>query len=238
MRARAAMTALFLLALPALAHAQPASCVAPPLEPALRPPTEERPNWETYNDAVNAQKKWSAPRMKYGACRRAEIDALGKRVNAVGAEINALVDEVAAIERRLRTAREMRLTAFRAYGARRNRAPDEWPVAAAPSASGTQMPPCPAPSTTPAPTFPDGATANANAMRRADERFQEWAAPLDTYIGCRKLERQVMAAQHQALSDELATAQAGFASYRAAFNTSVARYQSALDAYAARIPKR
>jgi hypothetical protein len=207
---------------------------APALEPGIEAPDANAPTWSARAAALKAHRVWSAPRISYGACKRAEIERLGARLNALAGQINALVDEVNALDRKLRTARAARLTAFRAFGDRRKIKPDDWPIAA-PAGLASLAPPCPpAPATLPVPTFPEG--GNPKEMRRADEAFQAWIAPQDAYLVCRRSERVALAAAFDAAKSQYEAARTDYIAYRSAFNAEVTGFESALARYTAKIP--
>jgi hypothetical protein len=232
----AALVCFLMLAWASCARAQPNPCGAAPAV-APEPKLPKDPPRQIYQAAaLRGYEAWAAPHSAYAACRRDHIDKLGKRINALGSQINGLVDETAAVDARVRAAREQRNAAYRAYAERRKRDVKDLPVA--PRVVRESMtPPCAVAPLSAAPDFPDGAKANANQMRRADEALNAWAAPLESFVACQRTEREALGAEHDKLRAELAAAQTEFTAYRSAYNAAVKRFERGMRAYAQRLEK-
>ena len=235
-RGRIALGVLAALAWASAARAQ--ECApAPAIDPRIQFDLQQPASKAGREAAMKAEKVWAAPRLKYGVCRRAEIDAMGTRVNALGAQVNAIVDEVAPLDRKLRAARAERDKAFEAFAKKRKVKPSDLPIAARTPVTPL-APPCPAaPVVTTLKAFPRGDKANARDMRRADEALRGWSDPLEAYLVCRKTERDALAASYKAAKDRYDSAQTDFAVYRAAFNAVVARFETDIGVYTAAIDK-
>ncbi len=232
----AALVCLLSLAWASAAHAQPNPCgAAPAIAPEPKLP-KEPPRQVHQAAALRGYEAWAAPHGAYAACRRDHIDKLGKRINALGGQINGLVEETASVDARVRAARDQRNAAYRAYAERRKRNIDDLPVAPRVQRE-TMSPPCASGTITAAPEFPDGAKANASQMRRADEALNGWAAPLESFVACRRAERQALATEHEKLRVELSAAQTEFAAYRSAYNAAVKRFERGMRAYAQRLER-
>ncbi|MGE0742063.1 MAG: hypothetical protein AB7O98_12035 [Hyphomonadaceae bacterium] len=72
------------------------------------------------------------------------------------------------------------------------------PAPAAPAVTATSQ--CGA--TPPAPTVPDGATADRAAMNTANEAYQAYGTAMQANLACRRDEVTALRAQAQALTDE------------------------------------
>jgi hypothetical protein len=207
----------------------------PPLEPAIEAPADEPATLAGRRHAIKAERAWAAPRLKYGVCRRAEINAFAAKANALAEQINAIVEEAAPLERMVRNARGARDRAFAAYAQRRRVKADDLPIAAR-IVPAPASPPCaPMPAFTAAPPFPDGSDASSGRMRRADEALQQWAAPLESYLACRRSEREALTTTYQMAKAQYDAAQADYGAYRARFNAAVAQFESSIATYTARI---
>ena len=226
----AALACAIAFAALANAHAQtPAACPpAPALTPAPEAPDDlDHPTQALRVAALKAAQDWSAERIEYGECRRAELQTMAAKVNAATEHANALIDQWNKFDAKVRAARAVRTNAMRAYAERRHRVYEDVVIASTPAGA-----PCTnTPGADPAPNFPDPQSASNDEMRRADKEFQSWLTPRGEFLACLKADA---AAQDSAAKEDQAryeAARKAYSAYRTSFNAALARFEKDMGIY-------